>query len=84
LLAIPEGALASYGDIARAIGHPEAHRAVGTAVGQNPIAYLIPCHRVILRTGAFGSYRWSTARKRALLGWEAARAHAAPDPATNV
>jgi AraC family transcriptional regulator of adaptative response/methylated-DNA-[protein]-cysteine methyltransferase len=73
LLSIPEGALASYGDIARAIGHPEAHRAVGTAVGHNPIAYLIPCHRVIRQTGAFGSYRWGASRKRAILGWEAAR-----------
>ena len=73
LLRIPPGTVVSYGDIARAIGHPDSYRAVGTAVGRNPIAYLIPCHRVIQRSGAFGNYRWGAARKRAMLGWEAAR-----------
>ena len=73
LLRIPPGTLVSYGDVARSIGHPDAVRAVGTAVGQNPIAYLIPCHRVIRSTGAFGNYRWGAARKRAMVGWEAAR-----------
>lgn len=73
LLRIPAGALVSYGDLARVVGHPRAHRAVGTAVGQNPVAYLIPCHRVIKSTGAFGSYRWGASRKRAIVGWEAAR-----------
>jgi AraC family transcriptional regulator of adaptative response/methylated-DNA-[protein]-cysteine methyltransferase len=73
LLRIPPGALVSYGDIARSIGHPDAHRAVGTAVGQNPIAYLIPCHRVIRSSGAFGEYRWGSARKKAMVAWEAAR-----------
>ena len=70
LLRIPEGAVTSYDAIARAIGHPTATRAVGTAVGRNPIAYLIPCHRVIRKTGAFGDYRWGSARKRAMLAWE--------------
>ena len=72
LLRIPPGAVVSYGDIARVIGHPDSYRAVGTAVGRNPIAYLIPCHRVIQSSGAFGNYRWGAARKRAMLGWEAA------------
>ncbi len=74
LLRIPAGGLVTYGDIAAQIGQPSASRAVGTAVGQNPIAYLIPCHRVINRTGAFGSYRWQPARKKAIIGWEAAQA----------
>ncbi len=73
LLRIPSGTLVSYGDVARSIGHPHAHRAVGTAVGQNPIAYLIPCHRVIKSTGAFGHYGGGATRKKVLLGWEAAR-----------
>ena len=70
LLRIPEGAVTTYEDIAKTIGHPGATRAVGTAVGKNPIAYLIPCHRVIRKTGAFGDYRWGSARKRAMLAWE--------------
>jgi AraC family transcriptional regulator of adaptative response/methylated-DNA-[protein]-cysteine methyltransferase len=73
LLRIPSGTLVSYGDVARSIGHPQAHRAVGTAVGQNPISYLIPCHRVIKSTGAFGNYGGSALRKKAIIGWEAAR-----------
>jgi len=72
LLRVAPGTVVSYGDIARAIGHPDSYRAVGTAVGRNPIAYLIPCHRVIQSSGAFGNYRWGAARKRAMLGWEAA------------
>jgi AraC family transcriptional regulator of adaptative response/methylated-DNA-[protein]-cysteine methyltransferase len=79
LLQIPAGALASYGDIAARIGSPGSARAVGTAVGANPIAYLIPCHRVIRETGHLGGYRWGAARKAAILGWEAARA-SAPAP----
>ncbi|MDX6766294.1 MAG: methylated-DNA--[protein]-cysteine S-methyltransferase [Candidatus Methylacidiphilales bacterium] len=71
LLDIPEGALVDYGTLARAVGRPEAARAVGTAVGANPIAVLIPCHRVIRRTGAFGGYRWGMARKQFLLAREA-------------
>lgn len=75
LLKIPEGRLVSYDQIADAIGKPTASRAVGTAIGSNPIGYLIPCHRVIKKTGLFGGYRWGTDRKQAMLGWEAARAN---------
>lgn len=71
LLRIPPGAATTYGEIAAAIGNPTAARAVGNAVGQNRIAYLIPCHRVLRGTGAFGGYRWGTERKQAMLGWEA-------------
>jgi len=73
LLRIPEGRLVSYDQIAEAIGQPTASRAVGTAIGSNPIGYLIPCHRVIKKTGLFGGYRWGADRKQAMLGWEAAR-----------
>lgn len=73
LLKIPEGQLASYDQIATDIGQPTASRAVGTAVGSNPIGYLIPCHRVIKKTGLFGGYRWGVDRKQAMLGWEAAQ-----------
>ncbi len=73
LLKIPEGRLVSYDQIALAIGQPSASRAVGTAIGSNPIGYLIPCHRVIKKTGLFGEYRWGRTRKQAMLGWEAAR-----------
>jgi AraC family transcriptional regulator of adaptative response/methylated-DNA-[protein]-cysteine methyltransferase len=70
LLQIPKGRLASYGDIAEKIGNPKASRAVGTAIGNNPIAYLIPCHRVIQANGTFGNYHWGSVRKKAILGWE--------------
>lgn len=73
LLRIPEGQFISYGHLAKAIDKPSAARAVGTAIGQNPIGYLIPCHRVIRSMGTFGEYRWDRNRKRALLGWEACR-----------
>jgi AraC family transcriptional regulator of adaptative response/methylated-DNA-[protein]-cysteine methyltransferase len=73
LLSIPTGSLTSYQDLARAIGKPTASRAVGSAVGANPIAYLIPCHRVIRSTGAFGNYRYGAVRKKAILLWEQAR-----------
>ncbi len=73
LLKIPEGQLTSYDQIAEAIGQPTASRAVGTAIGANPVGYLIPCHRVIKKTGLFGGYRWGAERKQAMLGWEAAR-----------
>ncbi|AKD54562.1 methylated-DNA--[protein]-cysteine S-methyltransferase [Spirosoma radiotolerans] len=73
LLKIPEGQLASYDQIATDIGQPTASRAVGTAIGSNPIGYLIPCHRVIKKTGLFGGYRWGVDRKQAMLGWEAAQ-----------
>ena len=72
LLAIPEGANVSYGQIARAIGKPGASRAVGNVVGDNPVAWLIPCHRVIRKVGAVGGYRWGATTKRAMLGYESA------------
>jgi AraC family transcriptional regulator of adaptative response/methylated-DNA-[protein]-cysteine methyltransferase len=73
LLRIPAGGLSSYGQIAKTIGKPAAVRAVGTAVGQNPVALLIPCHRVIRRDGMLGGYRWGVGRKLALQGWEKSR-----------
>jgi AraC family transcriptional regulator of adaptative response/methylated-DNA-[protein]-cysteine methyltransferase len=73
LLAIPTGHVTTYAEIAGAIGHPQAHRAVGTAVGRNPISFLIPCHRAIRRDGGLGGYHWGLPRKRAILAWEAAR-----------
>ena len=72
LLELPFGSLATYGHVAGRIGAPGSARAVGTAVGANPIAWLIPCHRVIRESGALGGYRWGTGRKAAMLGWEAA------------
>jgi AraC family transcriptional regulator of adaptative response/methylated-DNA-[protein]-cysteine methyltransferase len=74
LLRVPAGRAVSYGDLARGVGHPGASRAVGSALARNPIAVLIPCHRVLRATGAFGEYRWGAERKRALLAWESARA----------
>lgn len=74
LLQIPSGALTTYQQIARSIGQPTASRAVGNAVGQNPVAWLIPCHRVIRGEGAFGGYQWGPNRKKAIIGWEMARA----------
>jgi len=73
LLKIPMGKLSSYGNIANTIGKPNASRAVGTAIANNPVAYLIPCHRVIQSTGNFGGYRWGTTRKTAIIGWETAQ-----------
>ncbi len=73
LLSVPEGALSSYRGLAEAIGQPGAARAVGAAVGSNPVAYLIPCHRVIRAEGVIGGYRWGAARKAALIGWESAQ-----------
>lgn len=72
LLRVPPGALVTYGALARATGQEKAVRAVGTAVGHNPIAYLIPCHRVIQKSGNLGGYHWGLTRKKALIGWEAA------------
>jgi len=72
LLSMPSGTLASYSKIAGLIGHPRAVRAVGTAVGKNPVAFLIPCHRVIQSLGTIGNYRWGAERKEAMIGWEAA------------
>ena len=76
LLRIPEDAVATYSQIAHAAGNPRAARAVANAVGRNPVAVLIPCHRVLRSTGELGGYRWGTTRKRALLAREAARAEA--------
>lgn len=73
LLTIPKGWVVSYQDIASYIGHPKSFRAVANAVAINPVAYLIPCHRVIAKTGNIHKYRWGSARKKALIGWEAAR-----------
>ncbi|MGD8368847.1 MAG: methylated-DNA--[protein]-cysteine S-methyltransferase [Desulfobacterales bacterium] len=73
LLKIPLGKAVTYEDIARHIGMPKAARAVGNAVGANPIPFLIPCHRVIRKTGVFGNYGAGPARKKAMLGWESAR-----------
>lgn len=78
LLQIPVGSVASYEDVATAIGSPAAVRAVGTAVGRNPVAFLIPCHRVIRSTGALGGYRWGLPRKQAMLAWETGRAGLRP------
>ena len=73
LLEIPLGAVVPYEKIAARVGKPGATRAVGTAVGQNPIAFIIPCHRVIRKVGAIGNYHGGVTRKRAMLAWEAAR-----------
>lgn len=73
LLRLPFGALTSYAEIAKIIHKPKAVRAVGTAIGANPIGYIIPCHRVIRQTGALGGYRWGLERKRAILTWEQTR-----------
>jgi AraC family transcriptional regulator of adaptative response/methylated-DNA-[protein]-cysteine methyltransferase len=72
LLQVRPGTLVSYGRLAATLGQPTAARAVGAAVGQNPLAFLIPCHRVIRETGVIGDYRWGTTRKRAILAWESA------------
>ena len=72
LLKIPTGNLTTYGAIASSIDKPSASRAVGTAIGSNPIAFLIPCHRVIQSSGNLGGYMWGTTRKTAMIGWEAA------------
>jgi len=72
LLKIPMGKLSTYGQIASELGNPNASRAVGTAIGSNPIAFLIPCHRVIQGNGSFSGYMWGTTRKTAIIGWEQA------------
>lgn len=73
LLKIPMGRLSTYGYIAEHIQSPKASRAVGSAIGDNPVAFLIPCHRVIQSTGSFGQYHWGSTRKTAMIGWEAAK-----------
>jgi len=73
LLRIPMGRAITYSDIAGSIGAPKAARAVGAAVGKNPISFVVPCHRVLGRSGALTGYHWGLTRKRAMLGWEAGR-----------
>lgn len=73
LLKIPMGRLSTYGNIAKQINVPGASRAVGSAIGDNPVAFIIPCHRVIQSTGVLGGYHWGTIRKKAIIGWEAAK-----------
>lgn len=73
LLKIPMGKLSTYGTIAEQIGSPTASRAVGTAIGSNPVAFLIPCHRVIQSSGNIGGYMWGPTRKTAIIGWESAK-----------
>lgn len=76
LLQIPSGHVTTYSEIAQSIGNPRAVRAVGTAVGRNPISYLIPCHRALRKSGALGGYHWGLPVKRTMLAWESARADA--------
>lgn len=73
LLKIPAAGLTTYAELATRSGHGKAFRAVGTAVGKNPVAFLIPCHRVIKSTGEIGNYHWGEARKSAMIGWEASK-----------
>jgi len=80
LLAIPSGAVTSYCTVARYLDMPSAARAVGNAVAENPVAYIIPCHRVIRDLGDLGGYRWGAVRKKAILGWEAVHSEAARFP----
>lgn len=77
LLRVPLGSVCTYEEVAAGIGQPSAARAVGGAVGSNAIAYLIPCHRVIRKSGVIQEYRWGSTRKKAMLGWEAAQAERA-------
>ncbi len=73
LLRIPMGRAVSYSDIARHLGKPQASRAVGSAVGRNPISFVVPCHRVLRGDGSLGGYHWGLTRKKALIGWETGR-----------
>jgi len=74
LLRVPLGRATTYSDIARKIGKPNAARAVGAAVGRNPISFVIPCHRALGRSGALTGYHWGLARKKAMIAWEAGHA----------
>ena len=76
LLKIPMGQLTTYGELAKVIDHPKAARAVGSAIGSNPVAFLIPCHRVIQSTGTLGGYEWGQVRKTAMIAWEGVHSHA--------
>jgi AraC family transcriptional regulator of adaptative response/methylated-DNA-[protein]-cysteine methyltransferase len=84
LLKIPPATAVAYSDLARMLGRPDAARAVGNAVGRNPVAFLIPCHRVIRKGGDFGYYGEGPARKKAILAWEASRRRAAARTDTGV
>ena len=75
LLKIPMGQLSTYGELAQSIGNAKASRAVGTAIGRNPVAFLIPCHRVIQASGVLGEYHWGKTRKMSMIGWEAGQSH---------
>lgn len=75
LLTIPMGKLSTYGTLAEKIGHSRASRAVGTAIGSNPVAFLIPCHRVIQSSGKIGGYMWGSERKQMIIGWESSRVY---------
>ena len=81
LLRIPSGHVTSYSEIAGCVGLPKAVRAVGTAVGRNPISFLIPCHRALRKSGGLGGYHWGLPVKRAILAWEAARLDAGQEAA---
>ncbi len=80
LLRIPMGRAVTYADIARHLGQPTASRAVGSAVGRNPISFVVPCHRVLRGDGTLGGYHWGLTRKRALIGWETGRLHGTASP----
>ena len=69
------GQLTTYGGMSKKIGNPNASRAVGTAIGNNPVAFLIPCHRVIQSSGNVGGYMWGSTRKSAIIGWEASKSN---------
>ncbi len=73
LLSIPMGGATTYSDIAKKLGNPKASRAVGAAVGKNPVSFVVPCHRVLGKSGKLTGYHWGLTRKRAMLGWEAAQ-----------
>lgn len=75
LLKIPLGLLTTYGNISKEIGQPNSSRAVGSAIGKNPIAFLIPCHRVIQKSGKIGGYMWGTKRKKTIIAWEGAQVY---------
>jgi AraC family transcriptional regulator of adaptative response/methylated-DNA-[protein]-cysteine methyltransferase len=79
LLSIPSGHVTTYSQIAQVVGNPKAVRAVGTAVGRNPVSWLIPCHRAMRKSGGLGGYHWGLPVKRAMLAWEAARLDARED-----
>lgn len=76
LLQVPSGHVTTYSELGKAVGHPTAQRAIGTAVGRNPISFLVPCHRALRKSGGLGGYHWGLPVKRAILAWESARADA--------